>query len=193
VLAGRVNVGKSSLLNALAGHQRSIVHHEPGTTRDAVTLATAIDGWPIELCDTAGLRASDNAVEQAGIERAQQRLAGADLVVLVSDQSQPWSAEDQALVDAWPASVLVHNKCDRPAGDCPDFCVSDIENGAVPFAAKTGLTRPAGLSTSALDGTGVEALLTLIAQRLVADPPPPGAAVPLTPEQLEAISRLGPR
>ena len=56
VLAGPVNVGKSSLINALVGYGRSIVHHVAGTTRDAVTAATAIDGWPIELCDTAGLR-----------------------------------------------------------------------------------------------------------------------------------------
>ena len=55
VLAGRSNVGKSSLMNALAGHQRAIVHPTPGTTRDAVTALTAIDGWPVELCDTAGL------------------------------------------------------------------------------------------------------------------------------------------
>ena len=103
VLAGRTNVGKSSLMNALAGYGRAIVHHAPGTTRDAVALATAIDGWPVELCDTAGLRAADDAVERAGIERARQRLAQADLVVLVADRSVPWSAEDQALADQWPA------------------------------------------------------------------------------------------
>ena len=112
VLAGRPNVGKSSLMNALAGHGRSIVHHAPGTTRDAVTLTTAIDGWPVELCDTAGLRPAGDALESAGIERAQERLARADLVVLVCDQSMPWSAEDQALLDQWPEAVLVHNKCD---------------------------------------------------------------------------------
>ena len=115
VLAGRTNVGKSSLLNALAGHGRAIVHHVPGTTRDAVTVATAIDGWPVELCDTAGLRPPDDAVERAGIELARERLAEADLVVLVADRSRPWSAEDQALRDQWPGAVLVHNKCDLPA------------------------------------------------------------------------------
>ena len=168
VLAGRANVGKSSLMNALAGYGRAIVHHSPGTTRDAVAFATAIDGWPVELCDTAGLRAAGDAVERAGIERARERLAQADLVVLVADRSVPWSAEDQALVEQWPASVLVHNKCDLPAapGD-----------------------RPAGLSTSALGGEGIDVLLETIGRRLVPDPPPPGAAVPFSSEQVEMVQR----
>ena len=58
VFGGPANVGKSSLINALVGYGRSIVHDLPGTTRDALTAATAIDGWPVELCDTAGLRAA---------------------------------------------------------------------------------------------------------------------------------------
>ena len=112
VLAGRVNVGKSSLINALAGYGRSIVHPSPGTTRDAVTVTTAIDGWPVELCDTAGLRSGGDAVERAGIELARERLAQADLAILVFDRSAAWSAEDQALCDQWPGGLLVHNKCD---------------------------------------------------------------------------------
>ena len=76
VLAGRANVGKSSLMNALAGHRRSIVHPAPGTTRDAVTLGTAIDGWPVELCDTAGLREAEDALEQAGINTTLRRSRG---------------------------------------------------------------------------------------------------------------------
>ncbi len=89
MLAGRINVGKSSLLNALAGYARAIVHPAPGTTRDAVAITAAIDGWPVELCDTAGLRAAGDAVERAGIDRARERLAAADLVILVTDRSAP--------------------------------------------------------------------------------------------------------
>jgi tRNA modification GTPase len=169
VLAGRVNVGKSSLVNALAGYGRLIVHPMPGTTRDSVAVATAIDGWPVELCDTAGLRTGGDAVERAGIERTRERLAQADLAILVFDRAATWSADDQTLVDQWPGALLVHNKCDLPAasGD-----------------------RPAGLWTSALRGDGIEDLLAAIAGRLAPNPPSPGAAVPLTPEQVEAVRRL---
>ncbi len=168
VLAGRTNVGKSSLLNALAGYGRAIVHPTPGTTRDAVAVTTAVEGWPVELCDTAGLRAANAAAERAGIERARQRLAQADLVVLVTDRSVPWSAEDQALAQQWPAAVLVHNKCDLPAPPGP---------------------RPAGLSTSALRGEGIDVLLATIGRRLAPDPPPPGSPVPFCSEQVEMLRR----
>jgi tRNA modification GTPase len=169
VLAGRANVGKSSLINALMGYDRSIVHRAPGTTRDAVTAATAIDGWPVELCDTAGLRHAGDVVEQAGIERTEQRLAQADLAILIFDRGSPWSIEDQSLVERWPAALLVHNKSDLPpaAGD-----------------------RPAGLSTSALRNEGVEGLLESIARRLVPSPPPHGAAVPFTTEQAALVCRF---
>jgi tRNA modification GTPase len=190
VLAGRSNVGKSSLMNALVGHPRAIVHATPGTTRDAVTARTAIDGWPVELCDTAGLRTTDDPVERAGIQRAERRLAAADLAVLVCDASTPWSAEDQAVLDGLGGAhvpvcqtdilvgrqecpphrrtILVHNKCDLPI-------------------AAAG--RPAGLLTSALRG-GIEPLWAAIAAELVPEPPPPGAAVPFTPEQVEMVGRL---
>ena len=66
VLAGRPNVGKSSLINALLGYTRAIVHHSPGTTRDVVTAVTAIDGWPVELSDTAGLREPATPLNRRG-------------------------------------------------------------------------------------------------------------------------------
>ena len=171
VLAGRGNVGKSSLINAMAGYGRSIVHPTPGTTRDAVTVSTAVDGWPIELCDTAGLRGAvessqPDAVERAGIARAYQRLAQADLAILVFDHAVAWSAEDQALLEHCPKVLLVHNKCDLTSA-------SD--------------DRPPGLLTSALQGNGIEDLLDCIARRLVPDPPPPGTAVPFSAEQVDAI------
>lgn len=169
VLAGRPNVGKSSLLNALAGYARTIVHHQPGTTRDAVALTTAIDGWPVELCDTAGLRTAHDSVEQVGVERARERLARADLVVWVADRSEPWSVEDQTLFDEWPRAVLVHNKSDRPSAPG---------------------VRPPGISTSAALGEGIDVLLAEISRRLVPEAPPPGAGVPFTAEQVAAIERM---
>jgi tRNA modification GTPase len=166
VLAGRVNVGKSSLINALAGYRRSIVHPAAGTTRDAVTVATAIDGWPVELCDTAGLRTGGDPLEVAGIQRAYERIARADLIVLTSDQSAAWSGEDQRLIERWPDALVVHNKSD--------------------LAAAAG-DRPGGVKTSAARGDGIDALLRAIARRLVPNPPPAGAAVPSTEKQIAAL------
>ena len=85
VLAGRTNVGKSSLINALAGFERAIVSHQPGTTRDVVTTVTAIDGWPVQLADTAGLRLSDDELESAGVRLAVETVQSADLIIAVED------------------------------------------------------------------------------------------------------------
>ena len=89
VLAGPPNVGKSSLINALAGFERSVVAPVAGTTRDVVTVRVAFDGWPVELSDTAGLRDSGEALEAEGIARTKSRLASADLVVWVMDLTDP--------------------------------------------------------------------------------------------------------
>ena len=70
VVFGAPNVGKSSLINALAGYERAIVSPTPGTTRDVVTVTTAIDGWPVQLSDTAGFRETQDELESAGIELA---------------------------------------------------------------------------------------------------------------------------
>ena len=112
MVAGRPNVGKSSLINALLGYPRSIVHPTAGTTRDVVTAATAIDGWPVLLADTAGLGVGGDAVERAGIALAHQQMAQADLIVLLFDLSVPWTAADDALLADWPEAMVVHNKSD---------------------------------------------------------------------------------
>ena len=169
VIAGPPNVGKSSLVNAIAGYQRAIVHSTPGTTRDIVTLRTAIDGWPVEIFDTAGLREAGDEIERAGIDLARQRILAADLVVLVSDISQPWSERDTALLEACPGALLVHNKGDLPHARGP---------------------RPRGVELSAIGAEGIDALCEEIAQRLVPHPPLAGAAVPFEPEQVEQVRRV---
>jgi tRNA modification GTPase len=168
VVAGRPNVGKSSLINAIAGYQRAIVHDLPGTTRDIVSIQTALDGWPVEICDTAGLRASDDTIERAGIELAQGKIAAADLIVLVFDSSAPWTVADQNLFESHPSALLVSNK-------------SDLE--PVPGA------HPAAMNVSAAMSAGIDELCRAIAQRLVPHPPPPGAAVPFLEEHVEQIPR----
>jgi tRNA modification GTPase len=166
VLAGRPNVGKSSLLNAMVGYTRAIVHHEPGTTRDLVTADAALNGWPIELCDTAGLRSSVDSVEQAGVARAEQSLAAADLVLWIVDRSVPAQSDDVAIP---VGALLVQNKCDLPAAR---------------FASNEGL------AVSALGGEGIELLLAAIVARLVPVAPAPGAAVPIDDAQVAAIGSL---
>jgi tRNA modification GTPase len=166
VVAGRPNVGKSSLMNAIAGYQRAIVHNLPGTTRDIVGVQTALDGWPVEIFDTAGLRAAGDPIEQAGIDLAREKIAAADLVVLVFDSSAPWTVADQDLFESHPSALLVSNKSDLPP---------------VPGA------HPVAMSVSAATGAGVEELCRAIAQRLVPHPPAPGAAVPFLAEHVERI------
>lgn len=174
VLAGPPNAGKSSLLNALAGFPRAIVHPQAGTTRDVLTLSTAIDGWPVVLCDTAGLRATGHPLESAGLRRAYDAIAQADLVVAVFDATRPWE-EQEPLVHQLPAPLLVHNKTDLVATPRPH--------------------GTPGLWTSAVSGEGLEELLHAIANRLVPEPPKSGEGVPFTSTQaailrsaLEAIT-----
>ena len=173
VLAGRPNVGKSSLINALVGYERAIVYDQPGTTRDAVTADAALDGWPVQLTDTAGLRRGGDALESAGIARARQQLGAADLVVLIFDGSQRWTTEDAKLAQGWPQAVMTYNKCDLPANHLP---------------ANRG-ERPLGFRISAKTGEGIDALVTEMASKLVPAPPPPGAAAPFTARQIDCLNR----
>jgi tRNA modification GTPase len=177
VLAGRPNVGKSRLLNALAGYGRAIVDASPGTTRDVVTVRTALDGWPVELADTAGLRDSTDATEAAGIALARARQGEADLVLVVLDRSEPLTETDRMLAESagegrTPTPTLtVANKSDlAPAWDPPDAGV---------------------LTISAERGDGIEALTLALARRLVPTPPTPGAGVPFRPAHLRRLDRAG--
>jgi tRNA modification GTPase len=166
VVCGKPNVGKSSLINALVGYQRSIVYDQPGTTRDAIRVRTAIDGWPVELCDTAGLRSSGDPLEAAGVRLAVERFSDADLRVLVFDATQTWDDEDRSLAARWPDALIVYNKSDL----------------AAPVA-----TPPGAITTSALLGSGIDDLIGLLGRRLVPVVPPPSAAVPFTAWQERII------
>ncbi len=114
VIAGRPNAGKSTLMNALAGRQRSIVTAIPGTTRDVVEETVLLGGIPLRLADTAGLRDTDDPVESIGVEAARDRLATAQLILAVFDSSQTLTEEERRwLEELDPArTVAVINKTD---------------------------------------------------------------------------------
>jgi len=117
VIAGRPNAGKSSLLNALAGRESAIVTNIAGTTRDVLRENILIDGMPLHIIDTAGLRDSEDIVEQEGIKRAWTEIANADRILLVidsqtaEDESDAIPSELQPFIDQQKLSII-YNKCD---------------------------------------------------------------------------------
>ena len=186
VVFGPPNVGKSSLLNALAGYSRAIVSPIPGTTRDVVTLTTAFDGWAVQLSDTAGFRTTDDELESAGIELATGALARAELALFVHD-----------------ASALRANKLTGASPNLPNVptctralhIVNKID--LVPVAERSALvqqfrkTQPSAgppLCISALNNEGVTELIATIVEALVPQPIPPETAVPFSNDHIEALS-----
>lgn len=138
VIAGRPNVGKSALMNLLSGEERSIVTDIAGTTRDVVEETVNVAGVTLRLADTAGLRDTDDPVEQIGVTRARVRLDSAQLILAVFDRSRPLDAEDYRLLEfcAGRTAVAVINKSDlEPAIDfapvreripiCAEICAKD--------------------------------------------------------------------
>jgi tRNA modification GTPase len=160
-LAGPPNAGKSSLLNAMAGYERSLVSPVAGTTRDVVTARTAFDGWPVELIDTAGLRTTDHAIEAEGVQRANAAMNEADFVVWLVDGDA-----ETPLLPVGRADTIVVSKADRPAR----------------------FDRSPWPTISAATGEGLPTLIRTIVDRLVPDPPLPGEGVPFLPDH---FSRLG--
>jgi tRNA modification GTPase len=167
--AGPPNVGKSSLINAILGYQRSIVLDTPGTTRDVLTAGTALDGWPVEMIDTAGLRASDDEIETEGVARARSQIESADLVVYVEDVTRPRSPPQVASQSGRTRDFVVYNKCDLPRATSSAVCN--------------------GLTTSAVTGAGIDMLVLRIVGFLVPTAPEPGEAIPFEPMQVASIRR----
>jgi tRNA modification GTPase len=150
VIAGRPNAGKSSVLNRLAGHEAAIVTATPGTTRDLLRERILLDGMPLHVLDTAGLRSAGDAIEAEGIRRARAAMALADRILFVIDAADdPHAAafvEEQALLPTGVPVTLVFNKIDLAGNDA-----AALESGDV------GADLPS-VRLSALTGAGLDTL-----------------------------------
>lgn len=157
-ILGKPNVGKSSLLNELLMSDRAIVTEVPGTTRDTIEVPLDLEGVPIELIDTAGIRQTEDAVEKQGVERSMNYLNLADLILMVFDAAQPLVDADIELLQAAHSrnTVLILNKVDLPI-------LTTIENLRI-HAAQCPVVQ-----TSMLDGRGIENLKATLLQRIRGD------------------------
>ncbi len=139
VLVGQPNVGKSSLLNQLAGDELAIVTPVAGTTRDALRSSIQIEGIPLHVIDTAGLRETEDEVERIGIERTWREVERADVILLVVDARSGVGAADRVIVDRLPASlkrIVIYNKIDLAGAQPERHAVS--EGIAISLSAKGG-------------------------------------------------------
>jgi tRNA modification GTPase len=155
LIAGKPNVGKSSLLNTLLREKRAIVTSVPGTTRDIIEEVVNINGLPVKMLDTAGIRLTEDIVELEGVKLALERIALADLVLLVLDISRPLDEEDTLIIDAVTGSnvIVVMNKSDL---------TSVIE-------LPESLEDKPKVEISTLNGEGINALREMIFETFVRD------------------------
>ena len=148
-IVGAPNVGKSSLLNALAGHDAAIVTEIAGTTRDVLRERVVLDGLSVLLLDTAGIRVTDDPIEQIGVQRAWATLDDADVVLVMSADGQPSAIETDPAFERLrgdPRLLRLHNKCDLTAG-------------------VVGLRDDGSIGLSVLQGQGLDALIKALQQR----------------------------
>jgi tRNA modification GTPase len=178
------------------GYRRALVWDLPGVTRDVLTVDVAIEGWPLELVDAAGLGPTCDPLGAAAAERACEALAGADLAVWVLDATRLTRRELEAAAEtaaaqiaaaadvaptplALPAWMTVVNKTDQP-------CLDGTPAAQVPFG-------PAAIGASATTGVGIPELLAQLVTRLVPEAPPPGAALPFTARQQRLVAEASAR
>jgi len=158
-IVGRPNAGKSSLFNRLVERDRAIVTAIPGTTRDLVTERISLDGIPLELVDTAGLRDTLEEIEQLGIERSRQALADAAIVLVVLDATQPLNHEERTLLAAVQnrSALVAINKSDLASDPSGQTVIHTDESAAEEF-------HLSAVPTSALTGHGINSLRERILQ-----------------------------
>ena len=173
-IVGKPNVGKSSLLNALAGYERVIVTEVAGTTRDTVEETVMVGSTRLRLIDTAGIRETIDRIEAMGVERSRKALEEADLVIFVCDSSQPLSEEDQAVIEVCCShenAVALINKCDLGQKITP----SDL-----PFMNI--------IEISTVTGAGLDLFADLVDSMFDSETPCDGSIL-TNPRQFDAIRR----
>ena len=172
-IVGKPNVGKSSLLNALAGFERAIVTDIPGTTRDTVEESVMAGSTRLRLIDTAGIRETDDAVEALGVERSKKAVEEADLTIFVCDGSQPLDEEDRQIIDLClniPAIALINK--------------SDLGNAVQP----SDLPFVTVIETSLATGEGLDKLADVLDEQFAGDQPCDGSIL-TNPRQFDACRR----
>ena len=173
VFAGAPNVGKSSLMNMIAGMERSIVCDQPGTTRDVVEVDGIVAGWPFQFVDTAGLRdGSGDQIEELGIQQSHLAASQCDVLCLVFDNDSDaaaWSNQ-LSLTELPKHTVLVRNKCDL---------MTEHELGQAPFRNSPTLADLPVIRVSARTGQGLPELLQWIKQSVVPQEPDKDTALPV--------------
>ena len=142
-LIGKPNVGKSSLMNRLSKKEKAIVTDLPGTTRDLLESEIVLEGIPVTFIDTAGIRETENEIEQIGISRTQEALKRTDLIILIFDYSKGWTKEDESILKKMPTSIpvlFVGNKSDLKDNHSFEKDTKNIlgEENLVIISAKTG-------------------------------------------------------
>lgn len=159
VMVGEPNVGKSSLFNAILGFPRAIVFEQAGTTRDILREKTILDGWPVELADTAGLHETGDRIEIEGIRRARLEIESADLILWIRDATERGRLAKAPELPTNKKTLVVWNKADL----IPDAIRQEtFENE---------------LAVSALNGDGIDELLKKMIQTLVPEEPPRGTGM----------------
>jgi tRNA modification GTPase len=187
-IAGRPNVGKSSLLNALLGEARVIVTAIPGTTRDVVEESINLGGLPAVLWDTAGIHEADDPIEKIGVEFSLKRIEAADAVLVVLDGASPHTAEDESILRALKGrkGLIVVNKNDLP------------QQVDISWVAELAAEKPI-VSVSAKEGAGLDELKQTLRDLLLTEPTEPSivltnarhkAALQRTVEGLGASARV---
>ena len=176
-IIGSANVGKSTLMNLLSGRERSIVTDIPGTTRDVIEETVRLGDLTLRLSDTAGLRQSDDPIEQIGVERSRRALEQCDLILAVFDESRPLTPEERQWLPALAGrAAVIYNKQDLPPA------LTAEEKAAIAAVA------PVSVSISAAAGTGLAELTEAIRQVVGLSHFDPTAAIIANARQLECIT-----